>query len=438
MPTDQSHEPESDAASEGPTLQWGSSAFEAGPDIGLIARHTVGLIERENPSTRDRLWSLVADDAPVDDILDELSSTGLKALPDFGIAQTEGSRLRVVARGRTAISVELASGDTHEIDASGVRTWIEEVVSDVSAVTIALSPLEGDSDALSSEDFAVLAGSVPARSITRRYDAADVHAEAAADWSAGATGIESSGDGGDIASAADLGLTMVEPESDAGPGGTWLDDDEPASPMAPQPPEPPAVSPPPPIAPPASPQPAGPPAVGDALPQDAPDSVRPVGSDGPPVGATSIIDPDLSAARGPSDGDEGAPAPGDEAGSTADSAPAGPIVHAVLAFSNGERVSVDRSVLVGRNPKVGGADDAGLPHIMKFEGPGQGLSRTHAEVRIEDGEIIVEDLHSTNGTDIEPPGESRRRLRGGEPVAVVHGTLIDFGEELHCIVEPVS
>jgi len=124
---------------------------------------------------------------------------------------------------------------------------------------------------------------------------------------------------------------------------------------------------------------------------------------------------------------------GADLGDTA--APAAPQIHGVLAFSNGERNGVDRSVLIGRNPKVAGAVEGGLPHIMKFDGPGQGLSRTHAEVRVENGALLLEDLQSTNGTEIQLPGQQRRRLRGGEPVVVVPGTLIDFGDELHCTVE---
>ena len=155
-----------DSGSPESSLLWGTSTFGPGVDVGLVSRYTFGLIERDNPSTRDRLWRLVADDAPLDDILDELSSTGLKALPDFGIGQVEGDSVRVVARGRTTITAELVSGDVHEIDPSGVRTWIEEVVSDVVGLTIALSPLDDDAASpLSSEAFAVLAGSVPAQSV---------------------------------------------------------------------------------------------------------------------------------------------------------------------------------------------------------------------------------------------------------------------------------
>jgi pSer/pThr/pTyr-binding forkhead associated (FHA) protein len=125
----------------------------------------------------------------------------------------------------------------------------------------------------------------------------------------------------------------------------------------------------------------------------------------------------------------------DPAGSSDIAVPVAAEVHGILAFSNGERINVDRSVLIGRNPKVAGAIEGGLPHIMKFEGPGQGLSRTHAEVRIEGGEMLLEDLQSTNGTEVQLPGQPRRRVRSGEPVVVVPGTLIDFGDELHCTVE---
>ncbi len=72
---------------------------------------------------------------------------------------------------------------------------------------------------------------------------------------------------------------------------------------------------------------------------------------------------------------------------------------------------------------------------MKFDGPGQGLSRTHAEVRIEGEQLVLEDLQSTNGTEVQLPGQPRRRLRSGEPVVIAPGSLIDFGDELHCTVE---
>ena len=481
-----------DATTDGSTLAWGTTSFEPGGDVALVGRWTVGLVERGNPSTRERLWSLVADDAPLDDILDELSSSGLKALPDFGLAQVEGAAVRIVARGRTTITAERSSGGDHEIDPSGVRTWIEELVADVSAITIALPA--PDDPAPSTEQFAVLAGSVPARSLSRRYDVPDDHAAAAesgAGWTAAAATPSAGGSeqpstppstSPSTSPNAPSNATAVpsddevapasaaEPETIDGigepgsaPDGPWSDDrdgDHPtisttpgdpdgasagptatdaasvdvapvdaapvgARPASPQPP-PPGWAPSPP--PPGGPVPVGSPPF-DPSSRGSESEVSGIGS--PEAGP---VDPIFDGGRDrsdDSDDDGGAPTP-DGAGDDADAdAP----VFSVLAFSNGERVVVDRAVLIGRNPKVAGAVDGGPPHIMKFDGPGQGLSRTHAEVRIEAGNVVIEDLQSTNGTEVQLPGQQRRRLRGGEPVVIVPGALIDFGDELHCTLE---
>lgn len=526
MPTKKTTEAESN---ENPSaaLAWGTTAFSVGEDVGLVARNTVGLVARDNPSTRERLWKLVAQDAPLDDILDELSSTGLKALPDFGIAQVEGADVRVVARGRTIISAELSSGETHEIDPSDVRTWIEEVVENVATITISLPG--GDSDT-TSETFAVLAGSVPASSLTRRYDAPDDHAEEAesgAGWSAGdeqpedqapvhdtppadaapadaepadaadaaeTSAAETSAE--DIAAAPDVDLELVDDLDDGDLGDGAADaasesavdaDSQPADPQpaAPQPPAPfldsaadasvtelepadpqpadpqpadPQPADPQPPAPPTSPSgppPSGP-GVGGPPPPDpsgaifggsAPEATVVVGSeDGPARGpVSSIFDDAVAPISGAMPGDDPEATLGqsdlNEAQAAAEhtaAAPGGAPVYGVLVFSNGERIDVDRAVLIGRNPKVAGAVEGGLPHIMKFDGPGQGLSRTHAEVRIEDGAVVIEDLQSTNGTEIQLPGQQRRRLQGGEPEAIVPGTEVDFGGELRCTLESAS
>ncbi|MGB3735225.1 MAG: FHA domain-containing protein [Ilumatobacter sp.] len=455
------------------TLAWGTTAFEPGGDVALVARQTVGLIERDNPSTRERLWGLVSDDAPLDDILDELSSTGLKALPDFGLAQVEGSAIRIVARGRTTISAELSSGSTHEIDPSGVRTWIEELVEDVASITITLPVL--DDAPPSGEKFAVLAGSVPASSLTRRYDAPDDHAadaESGAGWTAGGTETSSTSatsDDDEIASVSEVELDLVDDihEPGSAAGDSSLDDqasDPSASPLditadpvptdsasaAPVPanPQPASPQPPPPGSSPAGPPPSSPRAGGTPPSAAPPDSTVVAGpDDGPTPGpGSSVFDDDFDDHAA---GSVTGAAPGDHDGMTAgravsedqpadDDAPTGAPVHGVLAFSNGERVQVDRAVLIGRNPKVAEAVEGGLPHIMKFDGPGQGLSRTHAEIRLVDGEVLIEDLQSTNGTEVQLPGQQRRRLRSGEPVVIVPGTLIDFGEELHCTLESSS
>ncbi len=437
---------------------WGTTSFVPGPEVGLVSRHTIGLVEHDNPSTRERLWDLVAQDAPLDDILDELSSTGLKALPDFGLAQVEGERVRVVARGRTVITAELSSGSTHEIDASDVRTWIEEVVGDVVELTMSLP---NDDDSPPSEDFAVLAGSVPASSLVRRFDEADQHADLAEDgWSADqpmddlaepaptrhdAAEAESGSDAApeedpslDVDGAVDADPAAADPAAadpavdadesemvrDSDPAftspsnetGTWFDDieaeiDDQSAQPHPTVPQPPADSQP------ADPQPPAP--VVD-----------------PPTGSGGWSESASDASLGSTSSLFAAPSAGFDGPEAADPSPSGePAVAGVLAFSNGDRVVVDHRVLIGRNPKSADPIEGEPARIVKFDGPGQGLSRTHAEVRIEEGELVLEDLHSTNGTEVLLPGQQRHRLRGGEPIVVVPGTLIDFGDELNCTVE---
>ena len=66
---------------------------------------------------------------------------------------------------------------------------------------------------------------------------------------------------------------------------------------------------------------------------------------------------------------------------------------------------------------------------------GQGLSRTHAAVRLEGWQVLLDDLNSANGTIVQLPGREARRLHPGEPVLLEHGTTIDFGGEITCVVE---
>ena len=107
-----------------------------------------------------------------------------------------------------------------------------------------------------------------------------------------------------------------------------------------------------------------------------------------------------------------------------------PVVRAVLAFDTGERVPVDRSVLIGRNPKITGTVEAELPRIMKYDGAGQGVSRTHAEVRIDGTDLVIEDLDSTNGTEVETADGETEAVPAGRPVVIGIGSVVVLGDEL--------
>jgi len=105
-----------------------------------------------------------------------------------------------------------------------------------------------------------------------------------------------------------------------------------------------------------------------------------------------------------------------------------------LRFSDGRVVALDRPVLIGRNPKVEHPIDGEMPGTVKLD-VGQGLSRTHALVRLEGWQVLLEDLNSANGTIVRLPQREPRRLHPGEPVLLEPGTTIDFGGEIDAAVE---
>ena len=99
-----------------------------------------------------------------------------------------------------------------------------------------------------------------------------------------------------------------------------------------------------------------------------------------------------------------------------------------LVFGSGERVELDRPAVIGRNPKIEGRVGSELPRVVKLAG-GTALSRSHIAVHLEGWQVLVEDLGSANGTVMTLPGRDPQRLRAGEPMIIVPGTVIDLGGE---------
>ncbi|HUX69566.1 MAG TPA: FHA domain-containing protein [Cellulomonadaceae bacterium] len=106
-----------------------------------------------------------------------------------------------------------------------------------------------------------------------------------------------------------------------------------------------------------------------------------------------------------------------------------------LRLSTGLVVSLDRAVLLGRAPQVSRVTNAELPRLVTVASPEQDISRTHAEVRVEADDVLVTDLHSTNGVLLTPYGEPARRLHPGEPTVLRPGGVVDLGEGVTFTVE---
>ena len=57
-------------------------------------------------------------------------------------------------------------------------------------------------------------------------------------------------------------------------------------------------------------------------------------------------------------------------------------------------------------------------------------------VTTKDWNIVVTDLHSTNGTTVRPVGEPEFELRDGRSVTVEIGTILDLGDGVSLRIEP--
>jgi hypothetical protein len=101
----------------------------------------------------------------------------------------------------------------------------------------------------------------------------------------------------------------------------------------------------------------------------------------------------------------------------------------LLRLSTGEVVPLDRTVVLGRNPRTEDTGPSG-PLIVTVPSPNKDISRSHVEVRLEDWNVLVTDLGSTNGTTVTVPGHPPVRLRANEPMPIESQTEVNIADEV--------
>jgi hypothetical protein len=106
-----------------------------------------------------------------------------------------------------------------------------------------------------------------------------------------------------------------------------------------------------------------------------------------------------------------------------------------LRFSTGELIDLDRRVIIGRAPSVSRVSSSELPRLVTVPSPQQDISRSHAEVRIEDWHVVVADLHSTNGTVLRAPDRPEQLLHPGQEMVIEPGWTVDLGDGVTVAVE---
>jgi len=91
-------------------------------------------------------------------------------------------------------------------------------------------------------------------------------------------------------------------------------------------------------------------------------------------------------------------------------------------------VALDKVAYIGRKPSAPRVMLDGVPRLIQVPSPLREVSSTHIEVRQRGSNVVLTDLRSTNGSLINIPGRSPRKLCRGESLVVTAGTLVDIGD----------
>ena len=108
-----------------------------------------------------------------------------------------------------------------------------------------------------------------------------------------------------------------------------------------------------------------------------------------------------------------------------------------VRLSSGEVIELEEPLVVGRQPSVSRVASGGMPRLVTVTSPSGDISRNHLEVRLEGWHVMLRDLKATNGTVLERPGQSPRRLAQGEMTIVLDGDVADLGDGVTLTFEAV-
>ena len=98
----------------------------------------------------------------------------------------------------------------------------------------------------------------------------------------------------------------------------------------------------------------------------------------------------------------------------------------VAVLDDGRQLTVDRLVLLGRNPRPEpGEEDA---QLVKLADETRTVSKVHLAMGIDAAGLFVVDRGSTNGSTVTSPGGASKRCQPGEVVYVSAGSIVSMGD----------
>ena len=364
-------------------------------------------------ATVDALWDALVSTGGFQRVLEVLTNKGLAATPPFALFDGSALRLRIIVRGAVTATVADAEG-THRLDGSGVTTWLEQTLTEVSSaivdVTAAVAaegvgqlPLGIGAAWVSALELRFVAAGAamlqpvhtvqpvqpvqpvvalpaPAPVSVLEIDPEATVTEAPTERiDAPEAKSDTPADGYDYL----FGATMFRGVADAAVLEAPVEEEAPIMEAA---------------------------AVDDAGDHDG----------------HTVLTSDIAKLRAERAAKRGGSVPQE---------PASPVPRVFLVLSGGSREPLTQPILVGRSPSVSQVSGGQLPRLLKVGTPDQDISRTHVRFVLEGGTVVVTDLHSRNGTLVVLPGKEPQKLRAGEPTSVIAGTVVDLGGGITLTVE---
>ena len=361
-------------------------------------------------ATVDALWDALVASGGFQRVLDVLTDKGLAATPPFALFDGSALCLRIIVRGPVTATVADAEG-THRLDGSGVTTWLEQTLTEVSSAIVDVTasvaaegvvqlPLGIGAAWVSSLELRFVTSAAVMSKPVRPVVAVPVSAPVSVlEIDPEATVTEAPTERIDALEAksdtpADgydylFGATMFRDVAGAAVQEAPVEEEVPVE---------------------------GEVAVEEEVPVD-----RAGDHDG-----LTVLTSDIAKLRAERAAKRGGSTPLE---------PAAPVPEVFLVLSGGSREPLTQPILVGRSPSVSQVSGGQMPRLVTVGTPDQDISRTHVRFVLEGGTVVVTDLHSRNGTLVVLPGKEPQKLRAGEPTSVIAGTVVDLGGGITLTVE---
>lgn len=432
--------------------------YSPGESLVAATPHGIVVLEPGGPlAVAARVRDLIADGRGLGGVIEALTGAygaSLTAMPAFAVALAEGDRVRVAVRG--GYLLEVGSGRSEAISGEGVTTWSERVLDRAERITVTSRSTDAAPQAPSATpELPVADGVVLASTVV---------------WEPGAAATATAAQPHVAAAPAPGPLRRAAPP----PEPLVSSEPEPEAEREPQPERDPAPTPSAVTSPFGLPSEPEAPATASGLIDSSsvpsvprldtllPDESTLIPADEEPAAEASVDperdDPFLTTVVRGRELPVEPPLAGDHDGATISLtqaralraageapttsvpplAPPRPRAPGRLRVSNGQVVTLDRTVVVGRRPRSTRVSGTDLPHLVAVDSPQQDISRSHVEVRVEGDSIVATDLRTTNGTTLRRAGAEPVRLHPGEPTVVVPGDVLDLGDGITVAVEEVS